>query len=60
MKKDTTLNIKVMANRIEEANHPFYAIGYTVQANGEEILNSVARFVSNKNGGKIQFLEPDM
>lgn len=52
-----SLNIKAIS--VEEAEHPYYVIRYIVEDNGEELLNSVARYVAEANG-RVQFLEPDM
>ncbi|SHF29704.1 hypothetical protein SAMN05444392_1145 [Seinonella peptonophila] len=45
---------------LEEAQHPFYIIVYGIMQDGNEWLQSVARFVNTNQGGKVQFLEPDL
>lgn len=54
------MQINVKATEVEEANHPFYVIRYTIEGDGKELMSSVARYVSNKDSAKVQFLEPDM
>jgi hypothetical protein len=55
-----TLSYTVETRGLEEHQHPFYIIRYVVKKGDEEILTSVARYVHGKNGGKVQFLEPDL
>lgn len=45
---------------IEEAQHPFYIIQYRIVQAGNEWLKSVARYVHTNQGGRVQFLEPDL
>lgn len=45
---------------VEEQQHPFYVIRYVIKNKDEELLASVARYVHTGEGGKVQFLEPDL
>lgn len=45
---------------IEEAQHPFYIIQYRIVQAGNDWLDSVARYVHTQQGGRVQFLEPDL
>ncbi|MGA8944003.1 MAG: hypothetical protein WB502_15015, partial [Thermoactinomyces sp.] len=35
-------------------------IRYAITNDGEELLSSIARYIHTNNGGKVQFLEPDL
>ncbi|SEM91226.1 hypothetical protein [Lihuaxuella thermophila] len=50
----------VQTRGLEEHQHPFYIIRYVILQDDREVLASVARYVHTNNGGKVQFLEPDM
>ncbi|BCU80617.1 hypothetical protein JIR001_04000 [Polycladomyces abyssicola] len=54
------MSIRVETRGVEEHQHPFYIIRYAVVRDDEEYIASVARYVHNAQGGKVQFLEPDM
>jgi hypothetical protein len=45
---------------VEESQYPFYTIRYAVIQDDIEIFESVARYVHTRQGGKVQFLEPDL
>jgi hypothetical protein len=45
---------------VEEQQHPFYVIRYVIKNGDEELLASVARYVHTGQGGRVQFLEPDL
>jgi hypothetical protein len=45
---------------VEEQQHPFYVIRYVIKNGDEELLASVARYVHTRQGGRVQFLEPDL
>lgn len=51
---------RVETRGAEEQEHPFYVIRYAIRNGDEELLSSVARYVHTNNGGKVQFLEPDL
>lgn len=51
---------RVETRGVEEHQHPFYVIRYAVFRDDKEYIASVARYVHNDRGGKVQFLEPDM
>lgn len=54
------MSISVELNGLEEHQHPFYIIRYALKNDKTAIISSVARYVHTNNGGKVQFLEPDL
>lgn len=52
--------ILVETRGLEEHQHPFYIIRYAILQDEQEVLASVARYVHTHDGGKVQFLEPDL
>jgi hypothetical protein len=54
------ITVTVEIRGLEERQHPFYIIRYAVIQDDTEILASVARYVHTHQGGKVQFLEPDL
>lgn len=52
--------ITVEIRGLEEHQHPFYIIRYTLYNDQQELLTSVARYVHQPQRGKVQFLEPDL
>lgn len=53
-----SINVRIVG--IEEAEHPFYIVRYIVEEEGNELINSVARYAILPKGKTVQFLEPDM
>lgn len=51
---------EVKISGLEEAQHPFYIIQFTILHNGKPWLESAGRYVHTNEGGKMQFLEPDL
>lgn len=52
--------ITVEIRGLEEHQHPFYIIRYALFKDQQELLTSVARYIHQPQGGKVQFLEPDL
>ncbi|SFJ45890.1 hypothetical protein [Thermoflavimicrobium dichotomicum] len=54
------MEITIETRGLEEKQHPFYVIRYAILQNQQEFLASVARYVHTNQGGRVQFLEPDL
>jgi hypothetical protein len=54
------MRISIEIRGLEEYQHPFYIIRYAVIEGDKEVLVSAARYVHTSQGGKVQFLEPDL
>ncbi|RAL21486.1 hypothetical protein [Thermoflavimicrobium daqui] len=54
------MSITIETRGLEESQHPFYVIRYALLRDQQEWLTSVARYVHTNQGGRVQFLEPDL
>lgn len=56
----SNMSISVEIRGLEQHQHPFYIIRYSLLRDKEELIKSVARYVHTIPVGKVQFLEPDL
>ncbi|MFC4075593.1 hypothetical protein [Salinithrix halophila] len=54
------MSIVIESRGLEKKEPPFYIFRFAILRDGEEFMESLARYVHREEGGKVQFMEPDM